>query len=341
MARITTGALLGLLCVVLSLPAHAQRKTDVVTLYNGDRITGEVKTLDGGILRLSTDSMGTVDIEWQEIASLQSEFFYEIRLGDGTRYLGGIEASDRPGQLLVSDLDGNHPVDWLQVVTIRPIEDEFLDQFDIYFAAGYSYTRASSVAETSVNTTITYENQDSLNTLTGRATMTDSDNETTSASKVDLDRAVWTDHRHVFRSTFANYETNDELELEHRVGVGAGLGRFFVETYQKRLAGVAGLQVITEKSKATGEDQDLELYLSSRFQAWRFNTPELNLDFVLNLYPSLTDSGRLRSSSDLRLRWELIEDLFFDITAYGSYDNKAEANNDIDYGVTTGLGWEY
>lgn len=67
----------------------------------------------------------------------------------------------------------------------------------------------------------------------------------------------------------------------------------------------------------------------------------MNLDFVLNLYPSLTDSGRLRSSSDLRLRWELIEDLFFDITAYGSYDNKAEANNDIDYGVTTGLGWEY
>ena len=57
--------------------------------------------------------------------------------------------------------------------------------------------------------------------------------------------------------------------------------------------------------------------------------------------PTRRIGDRLRSDSNLRLRWEIIEDLFFDITAYGSYDNKADANNDIDYGVTTGLGWEY
>jgi len=336
---------MGLLCSialgVLSQSALAQRKTDIVTLYNGDRITGEVKSLEGGILRLSTDSMGTVQIEWQEIASLQSQFFYEVRLGTGERYLGRIDPPQRPGELVVNDLEGPHPLEWLQVVQLRPIENEFLDQFDIYFAAGYSYTRASSVAQTSINTSINYENESSLTTLNGRATATDSDDKTTSASKVELNRALWTERRGVFRALFGNYETNDELELEHRVGVGAGLGRFFVEDHRLRLTGTAGLQFVTEQSKTTGEEQDIELYLSSRFSAWRFNTPELDLDFILNLYPSLTDSGRLRASSDLRLRWEIIEDLFFDITAYGSYDNSAEANNDIDYGVTTGLGWEY
>jgi len=49
----------------------------------------------------------------------------------------------------------------------------------------------------------------------------------------------------------------------------------------------------------------------------------------------------LRSSSDLSLRWELFEDLFFDITAYGTYDNQAEGDSGVDYGVTTGLGYDF
>lgn len=341
MTRITTGILLSVLLSLLSLQALAQRKTDIVTLYNGDRITGEVKALDGGILKLSTDSMGTINIEWQEISTLESKYLYEVRMGSGDRFLGRIDPSERPGQLLVTDLDGEHKLEWLQVVQMRPIEDEFLDQIDIYFSAGYSYNRASSVAQTSINTSISYENEKGLNNFTGRSTLTDSSDETTSATKLDLDRAVWTQRKNVFRTFFTNFESNDELELEHRVGVGAGLGRFLIDDYRRRWYGVTGLQVITEQSKVTGRDQNLELVLSSRFKAWRFNTPELNLDFALNLYPSLTDSGRLRSGSDLRLRWELFEDLFFDITAYGTYDNQADADNDIDYGVTTGLGWEY
>lgn len=321
--------------------ALAQRKTDVVTLYNGDRITGEIKQLNSGILKLSTDSMGTINIEWQEIARIQSKYYYEVRLGSGKRYYGSILPSDRPGQLLVQDLDGTHDLTWLQVVDMRPIEKNFLDRLDIYFSAGYSYTRASSVAQTSVNTDISYEDEKSRSSLTGRTSITDDSEQTTSSSRVELSRAVWTSRPNIFRSFISNYESNDELALDYRVGVGAGLGRTFLDTYQNRLTGVAGLQVITEKSKITGSDQNIELYLSSRYAAWRFNTPELDLDFILNVYPSLTESGRVRSDSNLRLRWELIEDLFFDITAYGTYDNRADTNGGVDYGVTTGIGWEY
>ncbi len=318
----------------------AQRKTDIVTLYNGDRITGEIKSLSGGILRLSTDAMGTLNIEWQEIAHLESEFYYEVRLGEGTRYFGSIEKSERPGEFHLLDLDGEHALEWLKVVEMRPIEKTFLERLDLYFAAGFSYNRASSVAQTTINTTIDYETEKSRNSLTGRVTFTDAEDESTSSSKLDLNRAVWTKRQNVFRALFGSYESNDELALDHRVGAGWGLGRYLLDNYKSRWAGIAGLQVITEQSKITGSDQNLELYLSSRFRAWHFDTPELDLDFGLSVYPSLTDSGRIRSSSDLRLRWELVKDLFFDITAYGSYDNRADANNGVDYGVTTGLGWE-
>ncbi len=333
--------LLLLLLCANSLDAFAHAKTDIVTLYNGDRITGEIKELDGGILKLGTDSMGTISIEWQEIASVESEFYYEFQLSSGARHFGSIEKRDHPGLLRIAELGEGRDAQWLDVVRIRPIESEIVDRIDAYFSAGYAYTRANSLTQTSFKANIGYENERSRNRLDARSNLTDSDENSSSSSKVDLDRAIWTKRDGVFRSVQGNYEQNDELDLNYRVGAGAGLGRFFLDTYQNRLAGVLGLQVITEENKSAGTDQNIELYLTSRYEAWRFNTPELHLDFSLNLYPSITESGRVRSSSDLNLRWELIEDLFFDITAYGTYDNRAEGDNGVDYGVTTGLGYDF
>ena len=54
-----------LLCVFLLAVCSATAwaaKTDIVLLKNGDRVTGEVKSLERGKLTLSTDSMGTVYI---------------------------------------------------------------------------------------------------------------------------------------------------------------------------------------------------------------------------------------------------------------------------------------
>ncbi len=332
--------MLALLCMI-SLDATAHPKTDIVTLYNGDRITGEIKELDGGILKLGTDSMGTIGIEWQEIASIESKYFYEFQLSSGARRFGSVEDSTRPGQLMVAELGETKELDWLDVVRIRPIESQIVDRIDAYFSAGYSYTRASSLTQTNFKGNIGYENEKSRNRLDARTNLTDSEDRSTSSSKVDASRAVWTDRPGVFRATFASYEQNDELDLKYRLGAGAGLGRFFLDTYQNRMSGILGLQLITEENKSEGTDENLELYLSSRYEAWRFNTPELHLDFTLNLFPSITDTGRVRSSSDLSLRWELIEDLFFDITAYGSYDNRSDGDSGADYGVSTGLGYDF
>lgn len=338
--KIIPALMLALLCVCSS-NALAHPKTDIVRLYNGDRITGEIKELDGGILKLSTDSMGTLSIEWQEIAEVESEYYYEFNLSSGARHFGSIEKSARPGQLSIAELGSEKKVEWLDLVRMRPIESNVIDRFDAYFSAGYSYTRANSLTQTSFKGNIGYENEDGRNNLDGRMNFSDSDNNSSSSSKVDLNRAVWTKYPGIFRASFGSYEQNDELDLNYRVAVGAGVGRFFLDTYENRLSGIVGLQIITEENKSDGTDENLEMVLSSRYSAWRFNTPELHLDFSLNVYPSITDTGRLRSSSDLVLRWELFEDLFFDITAYGTYDSQAEGDSGADYGVTTGLGYDF
>ena len=59
--------------VALSGNASAQGKTDVVTLANGDRITGEIERLERGRLEFKTDDAGTLYLEWDKLASLVRE----------------------------------------------------------------------------------------------------------------------------------------------------------------------------------------------------------------------------------------------------------------------------
>ena len=330
-----------LLLCSLSGPVWGHKKTDIITLYNGDRVTGEFKGLYGGVVSFDTDALGLVKIEWKHVSRLETVYHYDIRLSDGTRYYSGIDESTIAGQIKVSADDKQHNIEMLDIVELRAVEDSWIDRIDIYLSAGYSYTKASSVAQTTLNTDISYEDENTRNALTGRTTLTDTETDVTNSTKWDLSRTVWTDRSKLFRTFYGRFETNDELALDSRYTGGAGLGRYFIDTQKLRWTGTAGLQVLTEQSTGGERQESVEAFLSTSFAAWKFDTPELDLDLKFNVYPSLSESNRVRADTDIRIRWELVEDLFWDITAFGTYDNKAGTDHEIDYGVTTGVGWKY
>ncbi|MEH6569737.1 MAG: DUF481 domain-containing protein [Halioglobus sp.] len=326
----------------LSHGATANRKTDIITFYNGDKITGEVKNLYAGLLEFSTDAMGTLKVEWQEIAKLESLYNYEVRLTEGKRYYGKIDKSTRPGEITVSDVYGEHKVSNLEIAEIRPVAISFTDRIDIYLALGYSYTKASSLGQATFNTDISYEDEKSRNALTARLNITDTDDDTTRSSKLDLSRQVWTNRQDVYRFSSGSYETNDELALDYRFSVGGGLGKYFTDSFKSSWTGEIGAQALTEKSIGGDTQESVEGILSTEYSTWKFDSPELNIKFGISVYPSFTESGRVRADSDLSFRWEIVTDLFWDITAFGIYDNKAaDSDAQFDYGITTGLGWEY
>ena len=321
--------------------ADQVRKTDVITLYNGDRVTGEIKHLFAGLLEVNTDSMGTLNIEWQEVSKIESLYHYEVRVTEGKRYYGKLEKSARAGEISLSDVYGEHEISSLEVVEIRPVAQSFKDRIDIYLALGYSYTKASSLGQTTLNTDITYDTEKSSNTLSGRLIVTDTDSEVTTSSKTDLSRRIWTDRESTYRTISGTYETNDELALDYRFSAGFGLGRHFTDTQRSTWLGEAGVQVLTEKSLVGDTQESVEAFLSTKFSTWKYTTPELKFKFDFSLYPSLTENGRIRGDTDISLRWEIIEDLFWDVTAFGAYDNEAAEDSQFDYGLSTGLGWNF
>lgn len=63
----------------------------------------------------------------------------------------------------------------------------------------------------------------------------------------------------------------------------------------------------------------------------------------LQVFPNLSDTGRVRAEMDVRFKWEIVSDLFWQLSFYNSYDSdpaKVDAENN-DYGINTSLGWEF
>lgn len=342
--RMVMVIMLLLVSICLSNPAAAQRKTDTITLYNGDRITGEIKSLLGGRLSFGTDAMGTLDIEWKEIASIDSNYNYELRLDNGQRFYGSVKPGSIAGTVALEDVFGEKSFGWQEVVEIRPVEETFVDRIDIYVSANYAFTKASGVAQTEFRTDLSYEDEETLNAFTSRITVSDTDEEATSSSRINLSRKVWVDRAASYRLIFGGHETNDELGLDYRLSLGAGMGRYFVETPGSELIGSLSLQGLEERSIGGDTQESIEGVLTLGYSRWRFDSPKLKLKLDASVYPSLTESGRVRADSSATLRWEMVSNLFWDFSAWGSYDNSTveeDAAGSFDWGVTTGVGWSF
>jgi hypothetical protein len=68
-----------LVIALLLIPIAAfGANTDVIMMRNGDRMTGEVKQLSRGQLKLETDDAGTIYIEWDKIVGIKTALNYEV-----------------------------------------------------------------------------------------------------------------------------------------------------------------------------------------------------------------------------------------------------------------------
>lgn len=94
---IVTSVACMLMLNAMNVWSHA--KTDVITVSNGDRITGAMTEMTSGKLSVSTSYAGTISVKWREISQIDSRYVYEVRLDDGERIYGRFAASDIPEQL--------------------------------------------------------------------------------------------------------------------------------------------------------------------------------------------------------------------------------------------------
>ena len=332
-------ALLGL---ALASPVASGAKIDTIKLANGNLVTGEIKVMEKGKLKYSTDSMGTVYVEWDEIEEITGKAFYRLQTRAGHYYFGAIAPGSDAD--IVDVTSGGDPTSlhMANIVRIQPIESGWRDRIDSSLSAGYSYSKSSEVTEyTLAYSAVWIADKFRVNFgASGRST--DDGEETTSQAVAYSDYRHWLENRNYWLATSA-VEQNDELGLDARIVAGGGLGRRFWQTNLATVFGEGGVVVNHTENKDGTTDTDLEGLLRAGWEIYIHDTPKRSLDTTLAVFPGITQAGEYRTAFDISFRQELIEDFFFDLSLYHQYDSNVadeEASNS-DYGVVTSVGYEF
>ena len=341
--RNTTVALLAT-CLTYASLSVAAPKTDVLVFLNGDRLTGEIKSLERGRLRFNTDATGTISIEWDDVASLQSNQNIQVETEEGVRYLGKLSAADDGAQLLLQTGNGPVILSAAEVVLMAPIEERKRDRIDGDITAGFNFAKASEVQQFQLGLDVDYRTETRIFGLRADSVISDSeDNESSQRQSLNVDYTRLRAN-HWLTGAVLRLDRNDELGLDLRTSLGVGGGRILRQTNSQALQLTGGVQFSRENVSGAESDEDtFEAFASLTWDWFRYDTPELDLSTNLQIIPNLTDTGRVRAELDIKLKWEIVDDLFWQLSLYDSFDSDpitADAEKN-DYGVNTSLGWEF
>ncbi len=322
--------------------SHA--KTDVVIFNYGDRLTGEVKSLERGRLRFKTDATDTIGVEWDDVAYLSSDQNIQVETQTGNRHLGHLVRSDEEFSLVVQTREGPIELKNDEVVLMTPIDEAGTSRLDGDITAGYNFAKASEVTQLHLGLDMDFRTETRIVSLSLDSVVTDSeDSESSQRESLDLQ------YRRLLSNSWllggvVTLDRNDELGIDLRTSVGGGGGRILKRTNRSSLVLEGGLLATRENLSGGVSDEDtLEAFATMTWDWFRYDSPELDLSTSLQVIPNLTDTGRVRGELDISLKWEMIEDLFWELSLYDSYDSRpatagAEKN---DYGIISSLGYDF
>jgi hypothetical protein len=345
MTCIQTSFIAGVLLIItfFSSPVHAD-KTDIVILANGDAVTGEIKGLEFGSLRYSTDSMGTVSIDWEDITSVQSDQNLQIELTDGSRYFGSFLTTEEASAVRIKTASQEVDIPANRVVRVTPIEsnEKFWQNLDGSFSLGFQTQKSSEVTTSNVTADISHRARKYLYGLKLTSTVTDQPREETKARQsVEANFQRFRSNRW-FTDWFTRWERNDELGINARSAVGGALGRYLVQTNKNQFSLTAGVQAA--RTSFTGEDEsttEAEGRIEIRYLR-RNLVPETSATFTTVIYPLIDDLSQYRAETDLSFKREFFADLFLSLSIGHSYLSDPPADGaSSDYSVTTSLGYSF
>ena len=341
-------ALLTVALLLVVGPALAQ-KTDEIVLFNGNTITGEVKSLQQGKLKFKTDHAGTIYIEWNFINSVTSTNFFEVENQLGDHYYGMLAPRPEDKKLTVIGPTETVVLDMDRVVTIMPIKQTFWGRIDGSLNLGFSFTSADNILQYSIESDATfrrrkYSSTIKLSSIQTRIGAQEVDREVTFRDNLDFTYTRYHKDRY-YGSGILAFTRSSELGIDLRSELGWVFGRSFLQTNRSKLSASAGLTVSRERP--IGEDPSdyfLSAALSGSYHFFLYNYPKTDISVDLNILPGITDWPRVRVDFNGSLKREIITDFTVNLSIFDSYDSDppseaAVANHD--FGIILSVGWTF
>jgi len=336
-----------LLLAFLGSSARSTRK-DVVVMNNGDHFTGQVKRLQNGLLFLETDYVsGNIALDWNQVQSVQSTAIYRIVLNNGKILEGKIEraSGEKAGSDDVRIQEATEEVQLpsTAITSMDTKKPTFWRQLQGSIDFGYSYASGNGQSSLNLDTNATYKTKAWQVTTTESSTFSGQ----TGASSTNVQELDTTFAKFLGRNSFVasltDFLHSSRQDLTLRSTLGGGYGRYLKRTTNSSLAWLGGVVYVNESFDTTvsqPSDQSLEAVAGLQYSYVRFNFGEFNSQ--LRVFPGLTDSGRVRLTTNNSLTIKLKNNFQTQFTFWDNFDSRPPTTaRKNELGISSGIGWSF
>ena len=342
---------LSLTILLLVAPLAARDKTDIVVMKNGDRLTGEVKGLDAGVLYVNMDYiLGTSSLDWSKVARLESKQLFIVKTEDGTVFKGVLNTAEaeggRPVKIEVVQNPGQETsIKRSEIVQMAETSDKFWQRFNGEINFGTTYSKGNQSTQYNLSSQTEYLRERWTASANLSSTLSASTGATTSTRN---DLTVSAFHllpwKNYFYGGLGDFLQSSVQGIRLQTSAGAGIGRYLKNTNRASislLGGFAWQNTDYHQSVVTAPRQNLAAALiAADVKLFRFN--KTNLDVTATVFPVLSEPGRVKFNTNAAYYIKITGDLSWNISFYGNWDNQPPPNfSGSDYGTSSGVSWTF
>lgn len=330
-------------CVLVQLATATSAVAQEFIIHaNGDSINGNVKGFERGKLEFEIPGGTSTYIEFVYISAVGSSNTWDIELDDLSRMFGTIEPGAEAGNVRIVGDTGIREVPLASIVAMTSIEEGFWSRLDGFLEFGFSFAKANHVTNYTLATGVDYRDTKWASGFAFDSRLNSQDGvETTTRNQASLD-FVRLLPRTWYAGALTQLEQNQELDLDLRLLLGAIGGRDIIQSNKVAWRWRAG--VLSNREEYTGLEANTsaEALIATDFSFFTFGDWENDLSSSLSVYPSLSESERVRVDFDLKYRQDLFGDFYLSFSFYNQYDSRPpEGATENDYGTTLALGWDW
>ncbi len=328
---------------------------DVVTLKNGDRVTGTVVKKDAKTITIKTKAFGDISAVWDEVASIETDAPVTVELKSGDTVQGKVSTAE--DKLVVQAEPAPREAPLSEVAALRDAQEQRLYErllappWNRLWAgtANFGFAGTQGNAETLTLTVgvnaarITRRDKTSIhfNAIQASAQVNN-----VSANTAKAIRGGWAYEHNVlsrlFVNTFNDYEFDRFQNLDLRVVLGGGAGYIVWKRERSRLDISGGGAWNRESFARTAQSPEFtrssgEAYFGNEFTLKVNSTTSLFQS--ARIFPNLSNTGAYRINFDLGSTTKLTKWLQWNTSLSNRYlSNPVFGRQKNDFLYSTGLG---
>jgi hypothetical protein len=320
-------------------------------MKNGDRLTGEVKGIDAGVLYVDLDyADGTLSLQWSKVTHLESGQQFIVSTQDGSVYSGTLNSIETVlGQTLkirvAETAQKGVTLEGSRISKLTETSEKFWQRMNgaVNFGTTYSKGNQSTQYNLSSQTEYLRERWQARADFTSNLSASTGAN-TSTRNQLQFGALRLLPWRHYFYSGLGSLLQDSEQGIKLQTNVGIGIGRYLKNTNHVSMSVLAGMawrntqyqpSIVPIARQNVGASM-----IAANLRAFVFKRTNLNVTSYV--FPAVSEPGRVFSDTNATIYVKIVGNLSWNLSFYGNWDNQPPGKlSGSDYGESSGLSWTF